>query len=767
MKTVLALVISILISIPSYSQIRPIDKKNIKTQLLKKINQLRKSKGAAPLKFDEKLSKPAEVQSFYMSKNNKLTHGQANPRFNTPAKRIKHFSPLLFDIFGENVLLSKKVRFPLSSAACIRIANEMFEAWKNSPGHYANMIDKEFDSTNFAFALNADNQIYATNVFARRGIKIKGQLSNNQFGLKEDVGGNCFDYQNFYSNILINVGNAVEMQGNDVVLYYHDKELFFRMFSGKNDGIAIDIMEVEQFSCGKPNHLDLSPIHDGVLLKPVYRDELGKNNQAKSDYRIIAKVGAIPAHLVGKELTFAVLLIKDGIVCKRVIPGNVPHATYPLKKLEVNLENPDNVVGAGNNSIKTISFPFHFQANQTTPLKFPKVSIDAKKVLLVEVKSYSSIEGEQSRNERLHSERAKVIQNHILRSLKKKPAKIELTTKENWEEFYFQLKYHFADSLLDKSEAELREMASNKLLEELPWESMLFDQRKSIATIYYIPENEPIEKVTDTGFNNLNFAIINKDNELAKKALYEIYNSERITAEHLFDESTFEAITGEKELVENTAAVLSRIYKSDLRKSIKFINKWLTSADQLKPEAKFNLLNLYAMINNDLLNVWDLPSKRLANVINPRYVNEVSRIFSSDDLMLNLHLTFIKYYGQVNDSKNIGKSFDFIAGYFGKRALNAEDAIALSKFYNHWSMYQLTNDYLIGKLGDGTLNEDAVFLLMKTLSHTNEERYQADFEKIYAKSFELNKLRWCDWVEGTPQLKRDRKLKKLYCENCL
>ena len=753
-------------SLNTHCQISQSDEKVLKTELLRKINDLRKSVGAEILVLDERLATAADVQSYYMSEKDILTHFQTNPKFNTPKKRIEHFSPLQFDIYGENVLLSKKHRFPLTKNSSIRIADEMFVSWKNSPEHYQNMVETEFDATNFGFKVNKGGQIYATNVFGRTGIKIDNQLSIDQFGLTDDTEGDCFDEFASYDNILVNIGNGIAIEGEKIVLYYHDISYFQMLFPGSNDGIAIDLIDVDQLACNKKNSLDISPIHDGILTRPVYSNEILKNNRAESDYRLISTVGTIPDHLQGKDLTFTVLLIKDGTVCQKVIPTYVPSSSYPLKPLHVKLEKPKKNFQENVPYLKSITVPYEFHANKTVPLEIPKIPIKNQEIVAIKIKSFSSIEGNEQKNKILHNQRAEAIKKHLLHSLEVSADIFEIETKENWAKFQYQLKYLFLDSLVNRSPDELRKLASNRQKSDIPWDAMLFEQRKSIATIYYTVDQPPNITQDEEELSKLRYSLLQNDLELTKRALFEIYQHDSRSHEELFEESIFTSLTEEIELVQNMSAVLTKYSNSYADETVTYLNKWLTSQETLDVEARFNLLYLYSLVYSKLLNKWDVPSQSLANVINPKYAQQTLTDISSNELMLNLHLTFIKYYGQINDSENISKSFKFISSYFLTRALSAEDVIALSKFYNRWSMFQLTTKYLLTKFDDEELDEDAIFLLLKTLNYYNVENDLSDYEEVFQKALNLNQSRWCNWVSGNIQLLREIKIKKIYCSSC-
>jgi hypothetical protein len=53
--------------------------------------------------------------------------------------------------------------------------------------------------------------------------------------------------------------------------------------------------------------------------------------------------------------------------------------------------------------------------------------------------------------------------------------------------------------------------------------------------------------------------------------------------------------------------------------------------------------------------------------------------------------------------------------------LNAEDDVALVLFFNYWSMYDMTIDYLLPKYRRNELGEEGIFILAQTMNLYEQE----------------------------------------------
>lgn len=749
----------------SYSQLTEKDTELLRQELSMRINNLRVSKGLKPLIFNDTLKKASEFHSNYMAENDVLTHDEKNAKYASPKKRVLAFDGTDFEIVGENALYSTPQTFPLKKNAIIALADEMFNSWKNSPGHYANMTEPEYVYGDLGFKTNLKKQIvYATQVFGTKGNVVPNQLSTNSFELIH-ASKDCEKEYEGFSNILMNLSNDLEIEGDEVILYYNNISYFKTIFSGPNDGVAIDLISNDQLECGKPNQLDFSPVYDGILLKPFYSNEMLANNRAEGNYRVITKVGVIPAHLSDKEFSPSLILIKNGKACKYIYPAFVPREKYELIPFEPLVKDESTVELVQDGIIHSQIINYDFNTNITKSVKAPKINIHNQKIHSIHVKSFSSVDGDSTHNAHLHNTRANFIKNHIRSTLKVPDELFSIEAKENWEEMGFQLHYFGIEDLAGVTHDSIKSFLAEKNA-LLPWDSLLFSQRKSIAIINYSGQYNELENYESLGEFNLRTAVAIENVSLANKALYVMYHSHDYDPTILFEPQIIEFFKLNEETVANYSALLSLDFDYDSYKVSDFIHSWLGRANQLDSDARTNLLHLYSLVGSYLLDNWDVSSERLSNVIHPQKIERIQSNQIKPELALNLHLTFIDYYGQVNDAPNISKSFYFIAEYFKNQPLQKEDDVRLALFFNYWSMYHLTIDHLKPRFINNELNEDGLFVLAETMNFTNYKDESGIYIEVSKKALETNQTRWCEWITNDFQVNRNYQIKRIYCETC-
>jgi len=738
---------------------------SLKIKLSKIINDHRKSLKIKELSSDVNLKKAAINQSIYLLKTKKLSHQQIDIKFKNPIDRVEFYAGKTFDLVGENILFTSIEDKKYSDRDLDKLATQLFQQWKNSSGHYKNMIHKEYDTGEIEFAIDYKiNRLYATQVFGLKGKEIPNQLSDNAFGLK-NKNENC---KTIDFSTKLSIGNSIEVEGEDVILYYHDFEEFKSIFFDKNDGIAIDFVEKNQMSCGKSNTFDVSPIYDGILAAPIYRDQLLANNTAENTYKIITKVGKVPNYLIDKDFVINVVLIFNNCACEYIIPLNVRSKSIDLFNLKPIIIEPKKALLSNKGIIFTDEIEFEFDKNTIVPKNNYYLNI-YNDIHSYQIYSYSSVEGNEALNKKLYLDRANSLENYARDSLKitKKPTII--IAEENWEKCYMQLAMENKDDLLLKSKDEIRAYINNN---SNKWNDYLYEQRTSkIAINYYGKINKDIDSIEEINSNqlfnelNLRTAIFDKNFNKANLALSKLYYDDKSFA--IFEDLIFNELKTNIGLVQNSSAVLTKSYNYDYFKTIQFLNIWLSKFENLSRDTQFNLLILYCKVNQELLDKWDVNITKLTNIIKPfNLENKFDQFSDNKKLQSNFYYILLYYSNHINDYNKVNLYFDRVYLSFKENIKTTKDRINLGLFLNHWSVYDYTIKLLKLEINKPNFSKEEALLLAQTATLNNDKIDTKELELILKKVYQLNKNEWCKWQEENYNLLRNNNIKKEYCRKC-
>ena len=99
------------------------------SKLLNLVNKARNENGLSSLTLNSSLSNVAQKKAEDMKNNNYFSH--TSPTYGSPFDMIKSFG-INYKTAGENIAKGQKT------------AEEVFNAWMNSSGHRANILNKNF-----------------------------------------------------------------------------------------------------------------------------------------------------------------------------------------------------------------------------------------------------------------------------------------------------------------------------------------------------------------------------------------------------------------------------------------------------------------------------------------------------------------------------------------------------------------------------------------------------------------------------------------------
>ena len=128
------------------------------------VNEHRNNNGLSSYKVNNALEECAFEKSKHMSDYNYFDH-----RYN--GQTWIDMYPEKYEgtsAWGENIA-GRYTNYEklYTEEECKTIAKNLFEQWKNSPGHNDNMLRSTFNSIGFGLYVNSSGEVYATQQFGR------------------------------------------------------------------------------------------------------------------------------------------------------------------------------------------------------------------------------------------------------------------------------------------------------------------------------------------------------------------------------------------------------------------------------------------------------------------------------------------------------------------------------------------------------------------------------------------------------------------------
>jgi uncharacterized YkwD family protein len=108
-------------------------------EVVRLVNEIRRSNGLSELTLNEELSRVARIKSEDMAKNNYFSHN--SPTYGSPFDMMKRFG-ISYRAAGENIAKGQ------------RSAQAVVDAWMNSEGHRANILNPSFTRIGVGFTSN-------------------------------------------------------------------------------------------------------------------------------------------------------------------------------------------------------------------------------------------------------------------------------------------------------------------------------------------------------------------------------------------------------------------------------------------------------------------------------------------------------------------------------------------------------------------------------------------------------------------------------------
>jgi hypothetical protein len=337
--------------------------------------------------------------------------------------------------------------------------------------------------------------------------------------LKDPDPRKCKNCDKFKDAEALQAGLSVE--DGKIYLTYNNLKALKRLLKKSTDGLAVDIVQKDQYSKEDYNILDNSLRNKGVMLKVMKKDKIfaknlvtpdnpKKKNQKVNKLRV--EMGKFPKQITG-AYEMNLLIIQDGIVCKTVLrsyteyvdqESNTPVEMIPMPE-SLEAKKPP-FEPRSESSLLNFSIPFaknkaEFRREDIQPfidaLQEPDFIIDG-----LYIYAYSSIEGDSVANAKLQRKRAESVVK-VLQEMQQNQISPTIVTNDSWDLFVLEMEDGKYDHLakMPKREAIKSINQTKGLAEEL--EPYLARQRfaQIVMDVTYDISGSKEEKFSLVQFN--------------------------------------------------------------------------------------------------------------------------------------------------------------------------------------------------------------------------------------------------------------------------
>ncbi len=586
----------------------------------------------------------------------------------------------------------------------------------------------------------------------------------------------CSYFNSYFKNKPKEVGFSIVRENNKLYFQVTDKAWAMNLFKKSGDGIAIDVVAKSRYECDK--NVEDTQIR-GVILKPVYAQQLVRGFKPAKDDRFQTFVGTVPENLKDEELEFNILFLNNKVLCRYQSIYNLESYPWGLLDMGVYLDSlvykSERITNSNDKfstKYKKLNFVIPFKKNKSAYLPedikplYDSLKLTDFNIKKINIKAYSSIEGSLERNLELQKQRASSIAKS-LQSFQKPDIVTEISSSENWVEFLNDITTSKYEYLKELSKKEIKQKLVSALSTEI--EVYLQNHRKAVIILDLEKKDKYKEMTTSVLISTFNKLI---ENESVEEALV-VQNS---LFEKLKDENSPDKL---RELnVPKQVKFIPVLTKNSMFKyllNVSYANiafdelKSLEKIDPKNGRIKYNLVVLKFVIWR---NNWEqIKDSDFKNEIIGLKDYEVSTSLI-DRMLVNFHIVKAEKNMRARKYDEKDVSVEFIVDSYENFKLSDYDYLSLAQFLTYYSNIDDATDLLEEKVRTITIDEDLLFYYLN-LTITNKYNVALkNYRTIMLNAINMNKERFCKLFNSsldkgvTFQLLENEYLRKTYCENC-
>ncbi|HAW50752.1 MAG TPA: hypothetical protein DCX54_00250 [Flavobacteriales bacterium] len=765
----------------------------LSNELIIALNNYRKEKGLSELEAEKVLSEAALDQAMYNRKSNSVSSEQIKKKKITAFDRVRYYKGLFYkvDEFDIAVEVDSKTRLKSSTktqpSSYREISEYILEEWRDDRKLDVLLTDEAFFKVGIGFAPNKVNQLlFASIVVGSAPYKKEKNFSYSSKSHKinpydREV---CKIFERTYSYLPELFSNNLRIEGNRIVFYYHDLALIEGILDMGKDALAVDIMTNEQFACDHGNMLHPSPVHKGMMLKPVKKSKLFKLNKLKGAKEFRADLGAIPAGMDTSTLQFALLVIKDKCLCSRISTNNLKGKNIRLLDIELAIDTLSISQNIDSNSrFLEFTVPFEkskydYEVEDIKPF-LDSIQLNRFNIREIEVTAYSSIEGNPISNMNLQQRRAESIL-HAIGEYQLQEVKTKIETHENWDGFMESIKGSpYEAEYKNLSKDEIRMVVNSDTL-QYDLEPYLADQRK--ANIRIFVESIYIDSLTPEKLPSKFQASIQDEEYIRSKAIQTlmyraVLNGELDTA--VLFEGDIPQYKQFVPLANNRVAFRMQFQKKknsdSLVDNLRMEIEALLGVEPTNGHINFNkqAIKLYYWAKDLQFLIIDEENK----VDQPKdFYKDIRKLYNTkidnykvNRLLLNYNIISADFYYDRRDFRNRIKALKQVKKYVQKAKLNRTQTFIMAKYF----IYQMQIDWAVQIMSpfikSGDYDSDFMMTYLSISIYTEKLVKQETYYEYLKIASEKYGDEFCELFRKPGMSKEylsDLKIKSIYCENC-
>jgi uncharacterized protein YkwD/outer membrane protein OmpA-like peptidoglycan-associated protein len=749
--------------------------------ILKLINDHRDAEGLEELVFNEVLVKAADDQAFYMATKEEVTlRNKGNKK--TTAKRVILYGGTSL---AEEIVYKANVKSGRDARTYLTVAEEIVAKFISRK---RNRIVLEKQDYIFAGVGNvvdySGKKVYVSIVFGNHytfnlGARMRNSLdypyTTKKYGLKKHETKPCRKCSKFE--------NIEELQK---ALYVKDGKIYFhynanvkalkRILRHKKDGLAVDIVQYDQYGCRVDNIVDYDNVNKGVLLKPMYSKKIYKKNMIPGkrvkDFMLV--LGEVPEEISG-DYELNLLVIQDKHVCRSITQTYVEtgDADYfnPLELVPDTVTIPTEAYYKPIPDTNTLFFTIPFEKN-----KFEYKSEDIEEflralnkpdfiILELTISAFSSIEGSDEKNLMLQKKRAE----SIVKALEKRQQDkfiSSINTDYAWENFKVDIAAtkwdHLANMSMENAKAYI---ASHNLLNQL--EPILAKHRyaeiEMKVTYDILGEKEQafvLDKFNrEISKDDIPFAF-SIQKYIVDKVVQKIYNGNLGTGMDI------------PENPENAPFLVNKLFLEKIALRNKLSDDYCERIYELHKYSPDNPYILYNKIYCDIQNKELVDKEEIADMQN--LIDGLYNVKLEKELVDMLNLDYQFRLIKVNDTLKkptplVVKAFTKIKSIVHLDETSWQNSLELAQLFIKYKDYKFAINLMEPFVEDEDVDEEFIFTYVSLCTMNPSKLMSNNFAKSLARASEMNPRRYCDLFKGDKfsfQVFDNPFVKEHFCETC-